>query len=97
MNIGMTRFFLICGDMNARIADRDDFVPFDISTHMDVIPNDNTYDIRFPRVTKDRAFNAYSSLLLNFCKQSEFRIVNSRVGDDAKIGKCTYVGSCGSS
>ena len=32
------RHFLICGDLNARIADRDDFVPLDFSTHMDTLP-----------------------------------------------------------
>ena len=31
---GNDSHFLICGDMNARIADRDDFVPLDFSTHL---------------------------------------------------------------
>ena len=34
---GNDSHFLICDDMNARRADRDYFVPFDISTHMDVL------------------------------------------------------------
>ena len=33
----------------------------------------------------------------SFCKRSGFLIVNGKVGDDSKIGKCTYVGVCGSS
>ena len=94
---GNESHFLICGDMNARIADRDDFVPLDISTHMDTLPDDYVCDINLPRSTQDSGFNANGNLLLDFCKRSGFRIVNGRVGEDAGDGKCTYVGSRGSS
>ena len=83
--------------MNARIADRDDFVPLDISTHMDTLPDDYVCDINLLRSTQDSGFNANGNLLLDFCKRSGFRIVNGRVGEDAGVGKCTYVGSRGSS
>ena len=33
-------YFQIGGDMNARTADMDDLVPLDISTHMNVLPDD---------------------------------------------------------
>ena len=94
---GNESHFLICGDMNARIADRDDFVPLDISTHMVTLPDDYVCDINFPRSTQDSGFNGNGNLLLDFCKRSGFRIVNGRVGEDAGVGKCTYVGSRGSS
>ena len=38
--------------MNARIADRDDFVPMDISTHIDTLPEDYVSDKCLPRVRK---------------------------------------------
>ena len=53
---GNDSHFLICDDMNARRADRDYFVPFDISTHMDVLPDDYTCDVNFPRATSDCVF-----------------------------------------
>ena len=68
--------FLICGDMNARIADRDYFVPLDFSTHTDTLPDDYTCDINLPRATQDRGFNANGTCLLDFYKRSGFRIVN---------------------
>ena len=89
--------FLICGDINVRIADRDDFVHLDFSTHMDTLPDDYTCDINLPRATQDSGFNANCSCLLDFCKRSGFRIVNGRVGEDSGVRKCTYVGSRGSS
>ena len=94
---GNDSHILICDDMNARKANRDYFVPFDISTHMDVLLDDYTCDINFPCATQDFGFNANGLIVFNFYKRSGFRIVNGRVGDDSKIGKCTYVGFCGSS
>lgn len=90
-------YFMICGDMNARIADKDDFVPLDISTHMDALPEDYICDANLPRATQDKVGNANGSLLLEFCRKTGFRVVNGRIGEDAGVGKCTYVGSRGSS
>ena len=83
--------------MNARTADKDDFVPLDFSTHMDVFPDDYTCDVSLPRANQDRCLNANGTLLLDSCKLSGLRIINGRVGKDSEFGKCTYVGSCGSS
>ena len=85
--------FLICGGMNARIADRDDFVPLDFST----LSDGYSCEINLPRATQDSDFNANGTRLLDFCKRSGFRIVNGRVCEDSGVGKCTYVGSRGSS
>ena len=89
--------FLICGGMNARIAHRDDFVPLDFSTHMGTLPNGYSCEINLPRAKQDSGFNANGTRLLDFCKRSGFRIVNSRVCEDSGVWKCTYVGSLGSS
>ena len=37
------------------------------------------------------------TLLIDLCIQTGLRIANGRVGADAREGKCTYVGSRGSS
>ena len=36
-------------------------------------------------------------MLLDLCRKTGFRVVNGRIGEDAGVGKCTYVGSRGSS
>ena len=46
---GSNSHFLICGDMNARTADRDDFVLLDNSTHIDALPDEYTCDLNLPR------------------------------------------------
>ena len=71
-------------------------MPLDV-THMDVFPDDYTCDGSLPRANQDRGLNSNGTLLLDFCKRSGFRIVNGRVGEGSEFGKCTYVGSRGSS
>ena len=71
---GNESHFLICGDMNARIADRGDFVPLDISTHMDIRPDDYVCDINLPRSTQDSGFNANGNLLLDFSNDQDFAL-----------------------
>ena len=41
--------------------------------------------------------NANGSLLLDLCRKSGFRVVIGRIEEDDGVGKCTYVGSRGSS
>ena len=43
---------------------------------------------------QDKGYNSNGTALLDFCKRTGFRI---RVGEDANVGKCTYVSSRGSS
>ena len=89
--------FIICGDLNARIGSLNDFVPNDIGRHKDALPEDYTGDTALPRVSSDRSVNDNGILLVDFCIQTGLRVANGRVGEDANEGKCTYVGSNGSS
>ena len=66
------RYFMICGDMNARISDKDDFVPLDISTHIDALPEDYVCDTNLTRATQDKICNANGSLLLDLCRKLDF-------------------------
>lgn len=90
-------YFMICGDMNARISDRNDFVVDDTFVHIDTLPDDYVRDNELPRITQDKGFNSNGRSLLEFCRSTGLRVVNGRVADDACVGKCTYVGARGSS
>ena len=89
--------FIICGDMNARVADMNDFVADDASRHIYALPEDYIADYSLPRYSKDTKSNSNGIAMIDFCRQTGLRIANGRVGSDAGIGECTYVGSSGSS
>ena len=72
-------------------------MPLDVSTHMDVLPDDYNCDISLPTATQGRGFKTKGTLLLEFCKRSGFPIVNGTVGEDFEFGTCTYVCSFASS
>ena len=91
------RKFIICGDMNARVADTNDFVSGDASRHVYTLPKDNVAYNWLPRSSKETKLNSNGNLLIDFCRQTGLRIANGRVGSDAGIGECTYVGSRGAS
>ena len=89
--------FIICGDMNASVANMNDFVADDASRHMYALPDDYIVDNSVPRSSKDSKSNSNGNLLIDFCRQTGLRIANGRVGSDANTGECTYVGSSGTS
>ena len=89
--------FIICGDMNARVANMNDFVADDASRHIYALPDDYIVDNSVPRSSKDSKSNSNGNLLIDFCRQTGLRIANGRVGSDAYTGECTYVGSSGTS
>ena len=89
--------FIICGDMNARVADMNDFVSNDASRHVYALPDDYVTDKLLPRSSKDTKLNSNGTCLIDFCRQTGKRIANGRVGSDAGVGECTYIGSSGAS
>ena len=89
--------FIICGDMNARVGEMNDFVADDACHHIYALPDDYIVDNSVPRISKDSKSNSNGSLMTDFCRQTGLRIANGRVGSDAGIGECTYVGSSGAS
>ena len=88
--------FIICGDFNARTGNLDDFVAHDSARHITALPDDYIVDNELKRLSQDEGTNENGYMLLDFCRQTGLRIVNGRIGEDV-VGKCTYVGSRGSS
>ena len=65
---------------------------------MNVLPEDYTPDKYMHRYSQDEGHtNNNGLLLLDFCKQTDVRILNGRVGNDKGIGRYTFVGNRGSS
>ena len=69
----------------------------DINIYVDVLPDDYQPDRPMPRKSQDTVTNQNGNLLLDFCKESGFKILNGRVGQDGKLGKYTYVSTTGCS
>lgn len=80
--------FIVCGDMNARTKDLPDMVVDDNILHLP-LPDDYTIDEYMPRSSQDKTTNSNGTQLLDFCKQTNLRIVNGRFGSDKDIGKFT--------
>ena len=80
--------FIICGDMNARTKELPDMVLDDNSLYVP-LPDDYVLDDYLPRSSQDKSSNANGTLLLDFCKQTNLRILNGRIGSDKGIGKFT--------
>ncbi|MES9880123.1 MAG: reverse transcriptase family protein, partial [Sedimenticola sp.] len=86
---------MLLGDLNSRCGSLLDYVPLDRADHVDALPDDYTCDTELPRMSQDSVINSNGRLLIDLCRASGLRIVNGRVCNDT--GKCTYVGSRGSS
>ena len=72
--------FIICGDMNARTKDLPDMVLDDNFVHLP-LPDDYILDdFIMPRASEDKISNQNGTLLLEFCKQTNMRILNGRTG-----------------
>ena len=86
-------YLLICGDLNSRVGNEKDYVIFDNTANIDILPIDyKTYEI-IPRFSQDNTINTNGRKLLNFCKFNSLRIANGRLGLDKGVGKYTCVGS----
>jgi hypothetical protein len=90
---------MLFGDMNAHTSNYPDFVTDDnYCTHMNVLPVDYDIDPVMNRYSQDKCrVNSYGLTLLDICKHTGLRILNSRFGKDKYIGRNTFVGSRGSS
>ena len=91
---------IICGDMNARTGNCDDFAAADTdecddwhSGKFHLTPNSNTKSVcenfKRRRVSKDKVLNNYGKELLELCKMTNMRIVNGRAGEPDNTGRCT--------
>ena len=77
--------FLVCGDMNARSKELPDMVIDDSFKHLP-LPDDYIEDEYIPRTSHDKNINPNGTSLLDFCKQTNLRILNGRFGSDTGIG-----------
>ena len=91
----------LVGDFNSRTGELTDFITMDNSiaeqTGVDFGENDifNSYqflrDVGQPteRVNLDKTVNSNGKKLIEFCKATDLKLVNSRYGDDRGIGEFT--------
>ena len=94
-------YLLICGDFNARIATCPDFVVDDSNchVHVDVLPDEYTIDSNVTQRVPQNTVRPDSNglMLLELCRQTGMRILNGRNGNDANVGKYSYIAPNGSS
>ncbi len=83
------------GDLNSRCGSLPDYVSMDQAEHVCTLPDDYVCDNELPRTSQDNGINSNGRSLIELCKASGLRIANGRVCGDT--GRCTYVGSRGSS
>ena len=89
--------FIICGDFNARTANDPDYVTDDTNYFVPLGDDyliDNDISVR---TSRDETTNAYGQLLLDFCKNTQMRIINGRLFDDRDKGYFTYTKDTGGS
>jgi hypothetical protein len=89
--------FMLMGDFNARIGEREDFVENEILLNLDILPEEYEPDLYLNRRSQDRVVNENGLDMLDFCKQTGMRVLNGRMFEDESVGKFTCVKSMGSS
>lgn len=77
---------LIMGDFNARTGELEDFLADD--EHQEIMP---------PRSNRDKSINGNGKKLIDFCRTSDFKLINGRYFDDKDIGEYTSANYRGSS
>ena len=87
---------ILCGDFNSRTT-LADYVPYDAAIDELGLPDDYIPDSFILVLHKIKARITNGQLFIDMCRQTGLRILNGRVGNDLTIGKCTFVGSRGSS
>ena len=82
---------LIVGDLNARVANKLDFIDNEDRIHdnlLDILPTDYIHDYYLNRNSIDTIFNSQGQQLLDLCIASQLRILNGRFLGDA-LGNMT--------
>ena len=75
--------------MNARVKELPDMVMDDNSLHLP-LPDDYILDEYLPRSSQDKNMKSNGTLLLEFCKQTNMRILNGRTGSDNQLIYLSY-------
>ncbi|XP_053372762.1 uncharacterized protein LOC128546354 [Mercenaria mercenaria] len=96
-DIDVNSNFMLIGDMNARTANRHDF----ITVNRNVAEYEAVVDILDDshltlRRSRDTSVNSFGLNLLEYCKANAIRIVNGRIHDDIN-GEYTYISHNGCS
>lgn len=95
-------FVSVIGDLNARCGEHSDVLlgSEEYEPYIDVVDNDNSCKIIFElpkRCTMDKSVNNSGRKLLDLCICSNIKIVNGRMGEDARIGNYTNMSTNGNS
>ena len=90
-------FLSVIGDLNARTADKLDFIPEehippDLEEYSEILSSNVG-----KRVSCDNVSNKAGDDLLNFCISNSLLIMNGRLGNDKDIGNYTFMGPMGNS
>ncbi|KAK6182742.1 hypothetical protein SNE40_010356 [Patella caerulea] len=74
---------LLMGDLNAKVGNFKDYIPFDDCKHIDQYLSDNyVSDQTINRKSESKTVNNHGKQLIDICTSSELRILNGRfIGD----------------
>ena len=86
----------VCGDLNGRTAEADDFFEFDRFLDSDSFFSNTSSNIP-PRSNKDRVLDYYGRYLLELCQSTGLLIANGRIFGDQNSGKYTFCSHQGQS
>ena len=90
----------VCGDMNARCGDLNDYCVEDASINrfFQTPDIDDITDYNIPyRFSTDHTLNSSGTKLIDVCLNTDLKIVNGRCGDDAGKGEITFMTDNGQS
>ena len=111
LNLKINHNLPICliGDLNSHTGTLDDTLPIEQSIIsnggledfaqelFDITPTYDTAIMSEERYNKDTTLNNNGQLLIDFCKVSNMKIVNGRLGSDKGVGDFTYRHATGNS
>ena len=86
----------VCGDLNGRTAEADDFSKFDMFLDSDSLFINTSNNIPLCS-NKDRVLNYYGRYLLELCQPTGLLIAHGRIFGDQIFGKYTFCSNQGQS